>query len=103
MSVRVLFSALILVFGLLSGGAAMAQQEMTPEDLEVYIEKQKAALERVKKNRELTEEKARKAREALAEQEQKRAEIEALLEELCQEREAVEAGTYEACLGEYKN
>lgn len=103
MSVRKLFPILILALGLLSLGVVTAQQAMTPEELESYIDKQRAALERVKKNRELTEEKARAAREALAEQDARRAELEAQMESLCAEREAVEASTYEACLGEYKN
>ena len=66
---------------------------MTLEELEAYIEEQKAALERVERNRELTREKEAKVREELERREARRQELEAELETLCEERAGVDAGS----------
>ena len=73
-------------------------QTMTVEELERYIAEQKAQLEQVRQNRDLTAEKARRVREALAEKEAERLAREAELAALCEEREAIEPGSIERCL-----
>lgn len=73
------------------------QQEMTIEELERYIAEQKAALQQVKENRDITEQKAREVREALAEQEARRALVEQELDALCKEQEELKPGSFEAC------
>ena len=65
---------------------------MTLEELEVYIEEQKAALERVERNREITREKEARVREQLERREDRRRELETELRALCEERAEVGAG-----------
>ena len=65
---------------------------MTLEELEAYIAEQKAALERVEENREITREKERRVREELERREARRQELEEELRSLCEERAAVVAG-----------
>ena len=78
--------------------AAQAQQkELSVEELEKYIEEQKAALSEVEANREETEAKARKVRDALAEQDARRARVQEELETLCKEQEEIKPGTYDDC------
>jgi len=85
----------------LSVSTAVAQQkEMTVEELEKFIEEKKKALEQVVENRELTKAKADQVREALAKQEEQQRALEAEFEALCQEREAVEAGSFDKCMAE---
>ena len=67
-------------------------QSMTLEELEAYIAEQKAALERVEKNREITREKERKVREELERREARREALEQELRTLCEERAALAAG-----------
>ena len=64
---------------------------MTLEELEAYIEEQKAALERAERNRELTREKEAKVREELERRETRRQELEAELRTLCEERGGADA------------
>ena len=64
---------------------------MTLEELEAYIAEQKAALERVEENREITREKERRVREELERREARRQELEDELESLCEERASVVA------------
>ena len=66
-------------------------QSMTLEELEAYIAEQRAALERVEENREITREKERRVREQLERREARRQELEDELETLCQERASVAA------------
>ena len=75
-------------------------QTMTVEELERYIDTQRAQLEQVRQNRDLTAERARRAREALAEKEAERREKEAELAALCRDRETIEPGTLASCLGQ---
>lgn len=75
-----------------------AGTEMTLEQLEAYIAEQKAALETVIENRDLTAEKAESVNEALAAAEAREAEVQAELEALCEEREEIEAGSKGDCL-----
>lgn len=78
--------------------AAYAQQkELSVEELEKYIEEQKAALAEVEANRDETEAKAREARDALAEQEARRERVQEELELLCKEQEALKPGSYDEC------
>jgi len=73
-------------------------QTMTVEELERYIAEQKAQLEQVRENRDITAEEARRVREELARQEAERRVKAAELEALCREREALEPGSLEECL-----
>ena len=67
-------------------------RSLTLEELEAYIEEQKAALEQVERNREITREKEARVREELGRRESRRLELEAELRELCEERAGVGAG-----------
>ena len=102
----VLACAAVLSGTLCAPRAALAQQDdadprsMTVEELERFIDEQKAALELVRENRDITAEKAREVREALADKEAERLATEAEFEELCRERDALEPGSFEACLEE---
>jgi len=99
-----LVTALVLALSSVSGVASAQQsedsgsREMTVEELERHIAEQKAALERVRENRDITVEKAAEVREALAEREAKRAEAQAEVESLCREREEIEPGSFDECV-----
>ena len=67
-------------------------QSMTLEELEDYIAEQKAALERVEQNREITRDKEARVREELERREARRRELERELRTLCEERASVAAG-----------
>lgn len=82
---------------LVSGLVSAQQKSMTIEELEQYIEEQKAALEEVIINRNETEKKALEVREALEEQDARRQLVEEELDMLCTEQEALKPGTYEEC------
>lgn len=87
-----------------SPASVLAQQkELTVEELEKYIEQQKAELEEVLANREQTEAKAQAVRDALAEQEARQLSVEEELEKLCNEREVLEPGTYDECMAQSNN
>jgi len=80
--------------------AQAEQQELSVEELEKYIEEQKAALAEVEANRDETESKARKVRDALAEQEARRERVREELEALCKEQDAINPGSYDDCAAE---
>lgn|GEM_PF-3198688 len=73
-------------------------REMTVEELETFIAEQKAALEIVRENRDITAEKAREVKAALEAKEAEREAAEAELEALCEERESLEPGTFDECM-----
>jgi len=77
--------------------AGAQQKSMTIEELEQYIQEQKAALEEVIINRDETEKKALEVREALEEQDARRQLVEEELDMLCTEQEALKPGTYDEC------
>lgn len=77
---------------------ASAQQTMTVEELENYIEEQKAALAQVEANRAETAQKAEEINTALEEQQARRAEIEAEFKSLCEEQEKLKPGSLDACM-----
>ena len=84
-----------------AGDAAPAEserREMTVEELERFIAEQKAALDEVRRNREITADRAREVRAELDEREARRRETEAELEALCKERESLRPGSYEDCV-----
>ena len=72
-------------------------REMTVEELERHIEQQRAELEKVRRNRDITAEKAREVEAALTEQAEKRRAVEEEVDALCREREALEPGSYDEC------
>lgn len=73
------------------------QKAMTIEELETYIGEQKAALDKVKANRDETEQKALEIQDALAEQDARRLAVEKELEALCNEQEELKPGSLDSC------
>ena len=97
-------TAALLVAVTLSSTVVMAQQEdKTVEELEAYIEEQKALLEKSIANREETKAKAMEVQEALAEQEARREQLEKEVDELCLELEAAEPASYDDCKAQFSN
>ena len=90
-----LFFALSLVPSI-----SAAQQTMTIEELEAFIEEQKAALAQVEANRAETAEKAAEVNAELKKQEARQAEIEAEFKALCEEQDKLNPGSLDACLAE---
>ena len=80
-----------------------AERAMTVEELERFIEQRKAALERVRENREITADKANEVERALAEQRERQRAAEDELETLCRERDALEPEGYENCMDAGRN
>lgn len=64
---------------------------MTLEELEAYIAEQKAALEKVERNHEITLEKAKQVEEELARRKAREAELREEVRALCEDRSAVVA------------
>ena len=91
----VTLSALVLL--LLTTVVGAQQKSMTIEELESYIQEQKATLEEAIANRDETEKQAREIRDALAEQEARKALAEKELDMLCKEQEELKPGTYDDC------
>ncbi len=95
---RTLTCAAMLAFGAHAAAQSDTSTEMSLEELEAYIAKQKAALDTVIENRELTARKAESVTEALEKAQAREAEVQAELETLCEQREQLEAGSLEGCL-----
>ena len=98
MHLAIALFVVVAAFMMLAPASTYAQQELSVEELEAYIAKQKEALEAVRANRDETEKKATEIQEALAEQEARRLEVEAELEALCMEREEIDPGTFDDCI-----
>lgn len=79
---------------------ATAQQSMTVEELEAYIEQKRTELDAAIDQRDVTLEKQAELDQKRAEQEARQQKLEEELRTLCEEREAAEPGTLEACLKE---
>ncbi len=79
---------------------AVAQQSMTVDELQQYINEQKEALAQVEANRAETAKKAAEVKAALMEQEARRAEVEAEFKALCEEQDKIKPGSMDDCLAE---
>lgn len=101
---RPLLAAALLVCTACAPSAVMSQQKaMSVEELDQYIQEQKAALKEAISNRDETAAKAREVQEALAEQDARRELLEMEVEELCLEHEAVESGSYDDCKAQFSS
>lgn len=98
-----LTAALFVGVTLVSSVAVAQQEDKTVEQLEAYIQEQKALLEKSIANREETNAKAKQVQEALAEQEARREQLEKEVDELCMELEAAEPGSYDDCKAQFSN
>ena len=96
-STNLALASAALTLSLLTTVVGAQQKSMTIEELEQYIEEQKATLAEVKANREDTQKKAQEVRDALEEQDARRALIEEELDILCKEQEELKPGTYDEC------
>ena len=95
---RTITLAVLLATGSAFPVAVQAQQkELSVEELEKYIEEQKAELAEVEANRDETEAKARKVRDAMAEQDARKARVQEELNALCKEQEEINPGSYDDC------
>ncbi len=90
----------VLCFALLGAGSAMAQQSMTVEELEAYIEKKKQALQNAVEQRDATLKEQEAIEKQREEQQARQQQIEQELRELCEQRETTEPGSLQACLEE---
>jgi len=97
---RALTTLPLIVALLVLPTVALAQQNMTVEELEQYIEEQKAALAQVEANRAETAKKAEEVNAALREQEARRSEIEAEFKALCEEQEKLKPDSFDECMAE---
>ncbi len=82
------------------GAAANAQQSMTVEELENFILKKKSELNEAIKQRDDTINKRAELDLKRTEQAQRQNDLEQELRTLCEEREAAEPGSENACLAE---
>ncbi|MEE9320548.1 MAG: hypothetical protein V3U76_08895 [Granulosicoccus sp.] len=88
---------------LFAATASQAQQAMTIEELEAYIEEQKSALGEVEANREKTAEEVEKLQAALAIEEEKRSAVETEIDSLCKEQEEIKGGSYDDCMKDFSS
>jgi len=96
-SANLVGTSLLISVVLLASTAHAQQKSLTIEELEQYIQEQKATLEEVKANRDETEKKAQEVRDALEAQEARRVLLEEELDMLCTEQETLKPGTYDEC------
>jgi len=96
---KALLTATVLGCVLFSS-AALAQQSMTVEELEAYIEKKKSELTEALAQRDQTAEKQAALEAQRAEQVARQERLEKELRELCDEREEAEPGSLDGCLKE---
>jgi len=82
----------------LLAGAVHAQDDVALEELEQQLEQQRIALEEAIANREQTAAKADELQMELDASEQLRLGIEERFKALCEEQEALKAGTYDECM-----
>lgn len=94
-------ATLLLAMALCSGTVVAQQKQLSIEELNDYIQEQKAALEEAIANRDETEAKAREVQEALAEQDARREQLENEVDELCLELDVAEPGSYDDCKAQY--
>ena len=86
--------------GVMATAAQAQQKSMTVEELEQYIAQKKAALDQVKQNRDITNDKVRKVNQALESQQQRHAGVESEVQALCREQDELKPGTLDDCLAE---
>ena len=102
LSVRsALAAALIAGVTLTATGLHAQQTQMTVEELASYIQKQKELLNEAIANRDETKVQIQEVQEAISEQDARRAQLENEVEELCQELEAANPGSYDDCKARY--
>ena len=87
----------VLLVGLVFS-PAFAQQALSAEELQAYIEKQQVALDAVIANRDRTQAALEAKRKAHEEQTAKQEAIEARMKKLCEEQEEIQPGSMENCL-----
>jgi len=80
--------------------AANAQQSMTVEELEDFILKKKSELSESIEQRDATLDKRAELEQKRAEQAEREKALQDELRSLCEERDAVEPGSLDACLAE---
>lgn len=103
-SLRSVLTVTLLVCVTLNVGTAVAQQkEMSVEELDQYIQEQKAALEQAISNRDETAAKALEVQEALAEQDARREQLKNEVDELCLELDATDPGSYDDCKAQFSS
>ena len=103
-NLRSALAATLFVCVTLSSMGVVAQQtEISVEQLEAYIQEQKDALEQAIFNRDQTEAKVREVQEAIAEQDARREQLQNEVDQLCLERDAVDAGSYDDCKAQFGN
>lgn len=93
---------LVVVFcvALFGAGTTTAQQSMTVEELEAYIEKKKQSLQNAVDQREATLKEQQAIEKQREEQQARQQQIEQELRDLCEQREATEPGSLQSCLEE---
>lgn len=99
---RPTLTAAVVAFGIAVSAPVFAQdgdaqEGLTVEELEAYIAEQKEALETVKENRELTQNKIDEVQKSLDVAAAREEAVKAELEALCDEREQLEAGSGATC------
>lgn len=82
----------------LLAGAVHAQDDAAIEELEQQLEEQRIALEEAIINREQTAAQVDELQVELDESEQRRVEMEEEFKALCEEQEALKAGTFDECM-----
>ena len=102
-NVRLTVAAIFFVGLNLSSVSALAQQDMSVEKLEEYIQEQKALLEETIGNRDDTKAKVEDVKEELAEQEARREQLEAEVDELCQQLDQADPGSYDDCKAQFSS
>lgn len=96
-STNLVLASAALTLTLLTTVVGAQQKSLSIEELEQYIEEQKATLADAQANRDVTEKKAQEIRDALEEQEARRALVMEELDMLCKEQEELKPGTYDEC------
>ncbi len=88
----------VLVMGMAATSLAVAQNELSLEELEEKVAQQRIALEEAIANREATEAKVAEVEAELAESEERRQQATEELQALCEEQEALTPGSFDNCM-----
>jgi len=96
-TIRNVSCGVAVVIGL-TASTAMAQQSISPEELQALIEKKQAALQAAIENRDKTQRELEAKRVAFEAQQAEKVKIEAKMKELCEEQEALKPGSMDDCM-----
>lgn len=97
-ALRVLCSSALVAGALLLGGAVQAQTAADVNKLKLQLEKQKLALQEAIADREATAARVDEIKAMLVDSKETKSQIEEEVKMLCEEKEELQAGSFDECM-----